>query len=40
MSLILKLLFQIFLAGTNENLPEVLPYYDCMDNKFPCVITM
>lgn len=35
-----KLLFQIFLAGTNENLPEVLPYYDCTGNKFPYVITM
>lgn len=35
-----KLLFQIFLAGINENLPEVLPYYDCMGNKFPYVITM
>lgn len=35
-----KLLFQIFLAGTNENLPEVLPYYNCMGNKFPYVITM
>lgn len=35
-----KLLFQIFLVGTNENLTEVLPYYDCMGNKFPYVITM
>lgn len=35
-----KLFVQIFLAGTNENLREVLPHYDCMGNKFPYVITM
>lgn len=33
-----KLLFQIFVAGTNENLPKVLQ--DCTGNKFPYVSTM
>lgn len=36
--LVEKLLFQIFLAGTKENLPKVLQ--DCMGNKFPYVSTM
>lgn len=33
-----KLLFQIILGGTNENLPKVLQ--DCMGDKFPYVSTM
>lgn len=36
--LVEKLPFQIFLAGTNENLPKVLQ--DCMGNKFPYESTM
>lgn len=36
--LVEKLVFQIFLAGTNENPPEVLQ--DCMGSKFPYVSTM
>lgn len=35
-----KLLLQIVLVGTNDNLPEVLLYYDCTSNKFPHVLTM